>query len=450
MPLALFPFQELGADWIARRNRCGLLDVPGLGKSAQVIRAVDLRRLNRGIIICPAHLRSNWRGEWTKFGYFPRKIVIGRTLHDFVAWTRGIFDILIISYELATKWQGHFTECGDPIDFIALDEAHYLSNTTTNRTRAILGHNDRGLSAWASQVWWVTGTLMTNDPANCYSFLRFCESMKLSFEGFKHKFFYTRSSMYGERNRPRPETLPELQRLITNNSIRRTFENVGIELPPIFLTSTLVDGDTEHIRLLLSQHPGLDKAIVDALDSGGLSFLDSQHVATLRRLIAEAKALPYAEMLINELRQDPARKAVVMGNSREALQTVRDALAKHRIWCVLVQGGVADQARQDAIVAFQGNPDCRVFIGNMRSAGTGLTLTAAAHIDILESDWAPAVNDQAIKRIRRIGQRAVQHARFITLARSLDEVVNRVVAEKTRNIAMIEGDPMLSPPGAAA
>ncbi len=444
--IPLFPYQDIGAEWVARRIRCGLLDTPGLGKTAQIIRAIDLRRLTRGVVVCPAHLRSNWLAEFQQFSSFERRIVTGKTVHDFTAWSRHAFDILLVSYELATKWAERFHDLADTFEFMALDEAHYLANIGTNRTRALLGPDGSGkggILQWAEQAWWVTGTLMTNDPANCYSFLRFCDAMRLSYEAFQRKFFYTHLSQFGERNKPRKDTLIDLQRLIVNNSIRRTFEEVGIELPPLFITSTLVDGDSEPVRALLAAHPGLDKNICSAVESGGLSFLDAQHVATLRRLIAEAKALPYAEMLIDELTQDSNRKVVVMGISRGALQTVQKVLAHKKIWAVLVQGGVSDQARQEAIEAFRASPNCRVFIGNIRATGTGLTLTAAAHIDILESDWTPAANDQAIKRIRRIGQARTQHARFITLARSLDEVVNRVVAEKTKAIAMIEGDSML-------
>ncbi len=451
MPLEIFPYQAEGANWMARRRRCGLLDVPGLGKTAQTVRAIELRRMTRGVVICPAHLRENWLAEFRKFSHLPHKIVKGQNLHDFVAWSRGVFDILVVSYELATKWAPHFDDLSEPLDFVAMDEAHYLANLGTQRTVAVLGPQGDGVNGivrWAQQSWWITGTLMTNDPANCYSFLRFSGAMPLGFEAFKRRYFFQKTSLWGERNRPKPDYLAELQALIVNNSIRRTFNDVGIQLPEIFLTTTIVDGDTEGIRLLLSSHPGLDTSILDAINSGGLSFLDSQHVATLRRLIAEAKAVPYAELLVDELKQDPTRKVVVFGISRDALQTIRDYLAKHKIWCVLVQGGVAENARTQAVEAFQANDQCRVFIANMISAGTGLTLTAAAHVDIFESSWVPAQIDQAIKRIRRIGQTRVQHGRFITLARSLDETVNRVVAEKTKAIAMIEGDAMLSVPAA--
>lgn len=449
----LFPYQDEGANLMASRERFGNLDKPGCGKTSQTIRAIDLRRLRRGVVICPAHLRANWCGEFAKFAHFDRRVCKGRDLHDFVAWSRGVFDVLVISYEQAVKWKPRFDDLGEILEFLAVDEWHYISNLDTARARAVVGPEGDGvggIAQWAAQVWPLTGTLMPSDPTNCYVFLRFMREVEMPFATFVRRFFTTRSTTWATRCKPRPDRVEELRGMIERNSVSRTLEQVGHQLPPIFLTTTLVDGDTSAIRRLLGEHPGLDEAIVDAVNRGGLSFLDAQHVATMRRLVAEAKALPYAEMLIRELEEDPGRKVVVMGISREALIMVRDALAARKVWVVLVQGGVSEAQRVDAVRAFQSNPACRVFVGNMRAAGTGLTLTAAAHIDILESDWTPAANDQAIKRIRRIGQRQVQHARFITLARSLDEGVNRVVAEKTSAIAMVEGERMLSMPEDAA
>jgi SNF2 family DNA or RNA helicase len=453
MALELFPYQDTGANWIATRRRSGLLDEPGLGKTAQVIRAIDLRRSKRGLIVCPARLVSNWIKEHTLFAHMPRKLVRIRNIHDLIAWQRGVFDVAVASYEMAVRLAPLIHDDGETFDFMALDEGHYCSRLDTLRTKAVLGENGNGnggLAQWAEQTYWITGTLMVNDPAQCYTFLRFVRALELSYGAFLRRYFYTRTTTYGERNTPRVETLPELQMLLANNSIRRTFADVGIELPPIHFTSILVDGDTDEIKQLLRAHPGMDTAIVHAVEQGGLSFLDSQHIATMRRLIAEAKALPYAEMLLDELRADPERKVVVMGNSREALKRVQDYLAKHRIWAVLLQGGVSAAAADAAVTSFQSNPLCRVFVGNIHSAGVGLTLTAAAHIDMLESDWAPKNNEQAIKRIRRIGQHRTQHARFITLARSLDEAVNRVVAEKTKAIAMVEGSAMIGAPDISA
>lgn len=442
-----FEYQKIGAEWIASRERAGLLDRPGCGKTAQAIRATDLRRLHRGLVICPAHLRHNWIQEFRKFSVFERRICTGTSIHDFVAFTRGVFDVMVLSYEKATSWAQRFHDHAEFLDFLIIDEFHYLQSQGAKRTKAVIGEDGDGvggIAMWALQSWALTGTIMSNDPSNAWTFLRFTRATDLPFATFVRRYFNSRSSTWGQKNRPKPAMLEELRALLTDNSISRTLEQVGHQLPPIHLTTCLVDGDTQAIRDQLSAHPGLDGAIVEAVEKGGLSFLDAQHIATIRRLIAEAKALPYVAMLLDELKADSARKVVVMGISRGALITVHEQLLKAGVWAVLVQGGVSENARTEHVRDFQNNPSCRVFVGNMKAAGTGLTLTAAAHIDILESSWVPSDNDQSIKRIRRIGQEHRQHARFVTLARSLDEVVNKTLAEKTAAIASIQGEAMIA------
>jgi len=332
---------------------------------------------------------------------------------------------------------------------VILDEAHYLKNTNAKRVKALLGpgwDGHDGAIAWALHVWHLTGTPMANDPADIFTFLRMCWATSLSKEAFIQRYFKSIQTRYGSRQEPKDDTVRELQAMIANNAIRRTQASVGLELPPIFLTSTLVDGDTDAIRKMLSEHPGLEQAILTAIEQGGLSFLDAQSIATLRRLVGEAKAVPYGHMLLEELTSGDVGKRVVYGIHRQALKTLKDFLWDNRIYSVLVQGGIAEQDRMVAVSEFQENPDCRVFIANMRAAGTGLTLTAAYRIDVLESDWSPAGNAQAIKRVHRIGQAHNVHARFITLANSIDEMVNKVVARKTAMIASIEGVAMNAAP----
>lgn len=448
MPLETFPYQEEGADFIAQRARCGLHDEMGVGKTAQVIRAANKIGAKRGLVICPAGLRENWIGEFRKFSHVEYRVTRGHSVHDFLAWQRGRFHILVTSYELATKWAASIYAAADFMDFVAMDEAHYLKNTETARTKAILGpkaDGDSSAIAWADHVWHVTGTPMANDPLDCFTFLRMCQATDLNREAFVRRYFYSHRSMYGARQEIRPEMLAELQYVISNNQIRRTKKDVGLQLPPIFLTTTLVDGDTEPVRIMLQQYPGLEDAIVRAVEQGGLSFLDAQHVSTLRRLVGEAKAVPYAHMLLDELGVSDDKR-VVYGYHREALRTLRDFLVRKGIHAVLVEGGMTDNARDHYVRQFQSDPSCRVFIGNIRAAGTGLTLTASCEIDMFESDWTPAGNAQAIMRVHRIGQTRTVRARFITLAKSLDEIVNKIVAAKTRAIADIEGTAMQAAP----
>lgn len=441
MPLNLFPYQEEGARFLASRRRAALLDKPGVGKTAQAIRALDLLGASRGIIVCPAAVRENWRGEFAKFAYQSRAICKGTSIHDFVAWKNGLFDTLVTSYEMAAKWAPHIHEACEPLEFVIFDEAHYLKNDATARTKALLGeHSDGagGLLQWAQHAWWLTGTPVPNDPIDIYTFLRFAQAMPLRKTEFSRRYFTSRARAFGTAQRAKVEMLPELRALIANNSLCRTMEETGVQLPPIFLTTSEVDGDTKPVRDLLLQHPGLDQMIRDALmDNRGLSNLDAPHVATLRRLIGEAKALPYAATLLGEI-EGGLDKMVVFAHHRQALYTVRDYLWKHGIRAGCIMGETPEKERVAVMAAFQGEADYKVMLCNIRAAGTGLTLTASCHLDMLESDWAPASNYQAIKRVHRLTQTRRVRARLITLANSFDVEVNRIVAEKTAAVGALD------------
>ncbi len=121
---------------------------------------------------------------------------------------------------------------------------------------------------------------------------------------------------------------------------------------------------------------------------------------------------------------------------------MRYALEAHGFNCVTVNGSTPEKQRIEAVRAFQEDPDIFAFLGNLKAAGTGLTLTAGADIDLFESSWSPADNAQFLMRVHRIGQEKTVHARFISLANSIDEIVSETVARKTAAIAKIDGGGM--------
>ncbi len=161
-------------------------------------------------------------------------------------------------------------------------------------------------------------------------------------------------------------------------------------------------------------------------------------MSTLRRLLGEAKALPYAQMLRGEI-EGGLEKVVIFGWHRVALKTVSDYLGRHGIRGAEINGDTSRDAGP-IVEAFQTEPSMKFLAIQIRAGGTGLTVHASALVDMLESDWAPYVNAQALKRIHRLGQTKVCRARFITLANSFDCVVNEIVADKTARIAEIEGE----------
>jgi len=433
----LFPYQLEGATFLSQRDRACLFDVPGLGKTAQAIRAADAISAKRIIVVAPAAVREVWHGEFRKFAQIPRRVLKAKSVHDLGMWLKGRADVMLLSYELATKWADKIE---DLYDVLICDEVHYCKNSQSQRTRAILGtHCDgmSGLAVYAAHAWLLTGTPLANDPIDVWPLLRFTRGTSLNLSPFTARYFKSRMGTFSSSQTPRDEMIPELNQAIRAVSLRRTKEQVGLQLPPIHLTTTTVDGDTSEIRALLREWPGLEQTIVDAIEQGGLSFLDAQHIATLRRLVGEAKAPAYAKLVAEEMRSGRDKLVIFTAHTRAA-EIITHALTAEGLRVSLVDGKTKETDRMAHVKSFQEDPEHRIFVGNIRAAGTGLTLTAAADLDMFESSWAPADNAQAIMRVHRIGQGRKVNARFISLANSIDEVVAETVARKTAAIASIE------------
>lgn len=439
-PLPLLPYQNEGADFLANRTRAGLHDEMGVGKTAQAIGALDRVGAFRIIIVCPAAVREVWNGEFKKFARIPRKILKAKSVHDLGTWLKGRADVLLLSYELAAKWAVEIERHGDLFDVLIFDEAHYLKTPTANRTRAMLGtHCDgvNGLARWAARVWFLTGTPMPNDPVDIWPWLRFVGGTNMTLAPFTARYFKSWQGAFSAKQVPRDEMIPELKMALDAFRLKRTKKQAGLNLPPIHLTTTTVDGDTREIVELLREWPGLEDAILRAIEQGGLSFLDAQHIATLRRLVGEAKAPAYAKLAAEELRNGRDKLVVFTWHTRAA-EIITTHLNNEGFATSLVDGKTPERQRVAHVQSFQNDPAHRVFVGNIRAAGTGLTLTAAADLDMFESSWAPADNAQALMRVHRIGQSRSVRARFISLANSIDEVVSNTVARKTASIASIE------------
>jgi SWI/SNF-related matrix-associated actin-dependent regulator 1 of chromatin subfamily A len=436
-PPELFPYQVVGAKFLAERERACLFDVPGLGKTAQAIRAADAIGARRIIVVCPAAVRAVWHGELKKFAQLPRKILKAKSIHDLGVWLKGKADVMLLSYEMASKWAD---KIDDLYDVLIIDEAHYAKNSQSNRTRALFGTNcdgRKGLGAYATRTWLLTGTPMANDPVDLWPLMRFVGATSLGLTPFTARYFKSRQGTFSAKQTPRDEMIPELRMALDATSLRRTKEQVGLQIPPIHLTTTTVDGNTDEIKALLKEWPGLEQAILDAIEQGGLSFLDAQHIATLRRLVGEAKAPAYAKLIAEEMKNGRDKLVVFTWHTRAA-EIITSYLAAEGLGTTLVDGKTKETDRMAHVKSFQEDPEHRVFVGNIRAAGTGLTLTAASDLDMFESSWAPADNAQAIMRVHRIGQGRKVNARFISLAGSIDEVVSETVAKKTAAIASIE------------
>lgn len=431
-------YQDTGADWLAGggiNGRAALGDDPGLGKTAQTVRAFDKLNMRRGLVVCPAAVKSVWVDEFDKWGYMPRRVVPITEDVQLGAWLDGKFDVAVVSYEYAKKVKKHLET--DMIPVLVFDEFHYLKTPTSARTRRMLGGDcdgTGGLINAAAHTMSLSGTFMMNTPLDIWTVLRSHGAYEGRISQFEREFFEL------EWNGPKPnlvalpKRLPELREIVSSVILRR--DKRLLNLPPLRTTTLDIQGDQSEILALLREYPGLDAAIMEAVEQGSLSFLDAQHIGTLRRLTAEAKAPGFGAYLLEQFKGG-LNEAVVIGIHVDALRIIKDILEAGGVRVGMLTGSTPDSQRGQIVRDFQaGALDC--VIGNVITAGTGHTMTRASTMYMFETDWVPFVNVQCLGRIHRKGQMKNCLAYFVGLANSVDQKVTKSVQRKVAEILKID------------
>lgn len=434
--LTLYPYQETGAEWLSRTPHAILGDQMGLGKSAQVIRALDTLRYTRALVICPASLKTNWVREFKKFSSRSWEIdAIDRTNEDANPLSQ------VVSYDYAMRNQERLA--AREWDAVIADEAHYLKEPKAKRTGAVLGA--RGLIHRAKCFWALTGTPAPNHAAELWTLLYTFGVTPLSYEQFVMRYCNAFATNYGrfQITGTKRDMIPELKVMLAKVMLRRLTDDV-LDLPPFHFGTLYVDPaqvrlapDTE--AKLKEELLRMEEALGDLsaiLEMGGDPIMIltglAQSVSTLRRYSALQKVESTAEVICEEFEARAYEKIIIFAIHHDAIELLRERLAKFRP--AAVTGKTPNQNRQAEVDRFQKDPRCQVFLGNIMAAGTGLTLTAANHVLFLEQDWVPGNNAQAASRARRIGQGKPVFVRTVCLRDSIDEKISGVIARKTREL----------------
>jgi SWI/SNF-related matrix-associated actin-dependent regulator 1 of chromatin subfamily A len=420
----LYPYQKTGAAWLAERSRALLADDMGLGKSAQAITACVALGATDILVICPASVRETWKREFVKFD-------------------RRNIPVEVTSYEGAAKY--------DPTSkgtkrwhVLILDESHYLKTPTSKRTRAVFGEKCDGVGGLierADRVICLSGTPMPNNPAELWPALRALAPETItspksgkpySYWQFVAKYCRTVDKGFGQQI-VGAKNHDQLAEAIKPFMLRRLKADVLKDLPPIRFDTLHLEGKVP--PELTGPEADMIRA---ALESDGVEGLRSltPYVATLRRLTGLAKAWPAAEWIKTWL-DCCDDKLVVFAHHQEVIQAIHKKVCSTEYMTTFLTGATSHVNRMKAIDAFQNNPKCRIFLGQIQAAGTGITLTASSDVLFVESSWVPAENQQAAMRVHRIGQAKPCLARFATLAGSIDEQIQKAVARKTADISQV-------------
>lgn len=407
-------------------------DEMGLGKTIQAIGYVnaspDVRRV---LIVCPASLKLNWRNELRKWLVQTALIVVWPA--PGIASSSGL-QIDIVNYDILKKLPKTAT-----FDLLILDEAHYVKNPKSQRSKLVQDVKKRSKKVIA-----LTGTPIANRPVELFPILQLVAPEAWDPAGLKgqeivpagggagffryakrycnaHKQFFGRKSFWdftGSSN------LIELQeRLRTTCMVRRLKKDVLTELPPKVRQTIVLPKSQEAEDESAMWYEGYDDIEDLTRAKAKLAFTE---ISAARRKLAISKVPAVVEHVRDAL--ESSEKIVLFAHHKEVVAALMSELSEFNP--VQVTGDTDTYDRQANVDTFQLNPDCRLIIGSIGAMGVGLTLTASSHVIFAELDWVPANMSQAEDRCHRIGQRGSVLVQHLVVEGSLDARMVELVIQK--------------------
>jgi superfamily II DNA or RNA helicase len=436
----LLPYQLDGIAFAVGAGRAVLADDMGLGKTIQAIGVAELlareAESKKVLVVCPASVKAQWRGEIERFSERSCQIVLG-TMPERAAQYAGDTFFSICNYEQVlrdlraierVRW-----------DLIVLDEGQRIKNWEAKTTATI----KRLRSRFALVL---SGTPLENRLDELYSVVEFIDERRL---GPAFRFFDRHRMADAEGKVTGYKHLDELRARLRPVLLRRTREAVAHELPP---------RSTEIVRIAptgqqLEIHDGHMRTVAQIVRKKYLTEMD---LLRLRKALlccrmaadstylvdkrdpAYSSKLPELEALLVRLCAE-GRKIVLFSEWTTMLDLIEKRLRAHRLRWVRLDGSVPQRKRQQLVHEFQRDPDCRLFL-TTNAGSTGLNLQAADTVVNVDLPWNPAVLEQRIGRAHRMGQKRPVHAFVLVTIGTIEESLLATLAAK-RELALAALDP---------
>ena len=406
--------------------------VHNCGKSLQSISWVWMRREISipALVVCPSCLKVNWQREvykWT--GFTKTQILTGlkpTRIHPDV-------EVAIINYDILDRKDGSgWIEDLKSFGFktVIADECHAVSNRKAISAKAM-----RSLSLKVDHFIAMTGTPILNRPAELYMPLKMVrKDLFADFMSYALKFANAKQGFWGW-DFSGASNVDELNQLLTSTvMLRRKKEDVLKDLPPKRIATQAIElgesGMKIYGKAMESFRSGNAKNTADAL----------MELAKLRKATMLGKMAGCLEWIEDFL--ESGEKLVVFAWHKEALNMLQDALKKYNP--VRIDGEVPSDKRMPLVDKFQNDKDCKVFLGQIKAAGVGLTLTAASNVAFVEFHWSPAIMDQASSRCHRIGQTESVTSWYLLGVDTIDEYMAEVLDRKLKIIdALVDGQEVI-------
>lgn len=432
LAVGLFPHQVEGVAFLLGRRRSILADDMGLGKTRQSIIALgEAAPAGPWLVVCPASVKRNWAREIQLAKPGSEVCVVEKE----VAPARGYTGWVVVNYDILGRTMAALRAL--PWAGIVFDEAHYVRNHTSQRSR--FGRQLVDGSGPDTVIHALTGTPLTNRPRDLFPLLQLVQHpMARSFLSFAKRYCAAYQNDYGWVTTG-ASNLEELRTELHGTMLRRTKDEV-LALPPkvrTWLEQDVPEGTGRHeardaLRILLGGERGVDqrRALLATL-------------STARRKIAVAKTARTIEFLDGVVAQD--EKVLVFSCFDEPLRKIHEHFGAGSL---LLTGATPAARRQQLVDRFQNDADVRVLAANIIAGGIGLNLTVARQVVFNDLDWVPANHWQAEDRAYRIGQTGTVNVTYLVAGGTLDEFVARTLAFKSSLIdVVVEGGAAARVPG---
>ena len=404
----LYPYQKEGIRFAAKAGKAIIADEMGLGKTIQAIGTAELLRkeglIGSVLILCPTSLKYQWRSEIKKFTDAEVFVIEGSHLKRKEAYNRPE-PYKIISYNSAAndiKILGSLQT-----DMLIMDEVQRLKNWNTQISRAA-----RKIESDYSVI--LSGTPLENKLDELYSIVEFVDNFRLApYYLFKDKHIITDETgkVLGYKN------LNDIGKKLGDILIRRRKKDVKLQMPErsdknlfIPMTNEQMEMHQEwqnQVRLLVLKWRRMH-FLSDKDRKRLLLFLSQMRMVCDSSYILDQKTRYDTKVdecvnIISDIISEEGEKVVVFSQWERMTRLIAKELEKKEIGFEYLYGGVPSEKRKNLVDNFMNEPSSRVFLST-DAGSTGLNLQSAATIINIDLPWNPAVLEQRIGRIYRLGQ----------------------------------------------
>jgi SWI/SNF-related matrix-associated actin-dependent regulator 1 of chromatin subfamily A len=405
-----------------------LADDMGLGKTTSTIIAALESNSKKVLIICPATLKINWKREIEN--YSDKSIYIAESKNFSTE-----ADFVIINYDIIKnfhdpKKKNESQVLASNFDLVIIDEAHYIKNGTAQRTKLI---ND--IVKNTERLWLLTGTPMTSRPIDYFNLLSIIDSpVAKNWMAYAIRYCSGYQFNVGGRkiwNVTGASNLEELRDRTLGLTLRRLKENV-LDLPDKIITPVYLRLKSKLYENVMGEYYDWYDKNPDESKSLTVQF---SKLTKIRQIIADEKIEQTIELAENILEQD--KKVIIFCNFTDSLNKIAEHFGKA---AVKLDGSMSKPNRQNSVDQFQDNPKIKVFVGNIKAAGVGITLTAAEAVIMNDLSFLPSDHAQAEDRAYRYGQKNNVLVYYPIFENTIEGIIYDILNNKKQVIATVMGD----------